>query len=49
MAAAIVAVERQGIKRRAGYLRNMLRRPRLGDTIHHSLRRLLGSGGRLQA
>jgi hypothetical protein len=46
MAAAIVAVERQGVKRRAGYLRTMLRYPQLTDTVSHSLRRLSPPGVR---
>lgn len=41
LAAAVVAVERQGVKRRAGYLRTMLRHPKLDDTVRHSLRRLM--------
>lgn len=45
LAAAVVVMERQGVKRRAGYLRSMLRHPKLAETVCHSLRRL-GDGGR---
>ncbi|MCA1972103.1 MAG: hypothetical protein LDL44_04640 [Caenispirillum sp.] len=44
LAAAVVVMERQGVKRRAGYLRSMLRHPKLADTVHHSLRRLVEGG-----
>jgi hypothetical protein len=45
LAAAVVSVERQGVKRRAGYLRSMLARGNLGETVGHSLRVLVGGGG----
>ena len=44
LAAAVVVMERQGVKRRAGYLRAMLRHPKLADTVRHSLRRLVEGG-----
>ncbi|KJS38254.1 MAG: hypothetical protein VR70_10490 [Rhodospirillaceae bacterium BRH_c57] len=42
LAAVAVAMERQGVTRKAGYLRTMLRHPNLQDTVRHSLRRLIG-------
>ncbi|MFA7429891.1 MAG: helix-turn-helix domain-containing protein [Rhodospirillaceae bacterium] len=42
LAAAAVAMERQGVERRPGYLRAMLRHPNLQSTVRHSLRRLIG-------
>ncbi|MCA1972753.1 MAG: hypothetical protein LDL44_07920, partial [Caenispirillum sp.] len=45
LAAAVVVMKRQAVKRQAGYLRSMLRRPRLGETVRHRLRRL-AEGGR---
>lgn len=42
LAAAVVVMERQEVRRRPGYLRVMLRHPRLADTVRHSLRRLSG-------
>ncbi|WP_176525348.1 helix-turn-helix domain-containing protein [Caenispirillum bisanense] len=44
LAAAVVVMERQEVKRRAGYLRSMLRHPKLADTVRHSLRRLVDGG-----
>ncbi|MCA1971729.1 MAG: hypothetical protein LDL44_02740 [Caenispirillum sp.] len=44
LAAAVVVMERQEVKRRAGYLRSMLRHPKLAETVRHSLRRLVDGG-----
>ncbi|WP_176525023.1 helix-turn-helix domain-containing protein [Caenispirillum bisanense] len=44
LAAAVVVMERQGVKRRAGYLCSMLRHPKLAETVCHSLRRLVDKG-----
>ncbi|WP_413207703.1 helix-turn-helix domain-containing protein [Rhodospirillum sp. A1_3_36] len=45
LAAAVVSAERQGVTRRAGYLRSMLARGNLGETVGHSLRVLAGGRG----
>ncbi|MBB4268211.1 hypothetical protein, partial [Roseospira visakhapatnamensis] len=37
LAAAVIALERQGVKHRAGYLRAMLQRATLPHTVRHSL------------
>lgn len=41
LGAAVVTMERQGVTRKPGYLRTMLRHSRLPDTVRHSLRQLL--------
>ncbi|KJS45743.1 MAG: hypothetical protein VR70_00165 [Rhodospirillaceae bacterium BRH_c57] len=41
LGAAVVTMERQGVPRKPGYLRTMLRHSRLPDTVRHSLRQLL--------
>lgn len=44
LAAAVVAVERDDVVKRAGYLRGMLARSSLQGTVQHSLRAMVGRG-----